>query len=270
MPLLTRITHVFGVPAAIFTAAACGGASRDAGSGQRPASSDTVRVAVAANFAVPHDTLAHRFTTSTGIVVVATLGATGQLYAQIVNGAPVDLLLAADTLRPALLEASGAAVGGTRFTYAAGRLALYAPRQASLLDAPQRLVVPDVRHIAIADPTTAPYGAAAMQALGHWGIADRVGTRIVRGESIAQTFQFVSSGAAEAGFVALSQVIRLPGARYFVVPDSLHDPIRQDAVLLARAKDSAAARKYLDFLKSAEARSVIESFGYSVPVPVVR
>lgn len=243
--------------------AACGGASTPATGG----SGDTVRVAVAANFAVPHDTLASRFSAATGVAVVSTVGSTGQLYAQIINGAPVDLLLAADTLRPALLESNGEAAPATRFTYASGRLALYAPRQAGRIDSPERLVAPAIHRVAIADPATAPYGAAAMQVLARWRLTDQLAPRLVRGESIAQTFQFVSSGAAEAGFVALSQVIRLADARYFAVPDSLHDAIRQDAVLLARATDHPAARRYLEFLKSDEARAVIESFGYSVPAP---
>lgn len=226
---------------------------------------DTVRVAVAANFAAPHDTIARHFTAATGVAVVALVGSTGQLYAQISNGAPVDVFLSADTVRPAQLERDGAAVAGSRFTYAAGRLALYAPRQSGIIDGPVGLSATAIRHIAIADPAAAPYGEAAMRVLDRWGIASRVNARLVRGESIAQTFQFVASGAAEAGFVALSQVIRVPGARYYVVPDSLHDPIAQDAVLLKRATGGAAAARYVDYLKGADARAVIESFGYFVP-----
>jgi molybdate transport system substrate-binding protein len=135
------------------------------------------------------------------------------------------------------------------------------------VDSPGRLVAAEIRHVAVADPALAPYGAAAMQVLARWNVAARLAPRIVRGESIAQTLQFVSSGAAEAGFVALSQVIRLDGARYYLVPDSLHDRVSQDAVLLTRASGSAAARRYLEYLRSAAARAVIESFGYTVPPP---
>ncbi|HVZ48920.1 MAG TPA: molybdate ABC transporter substrate-binding protein [Gemmatimonadaceae bacterium] len=246
--------------------AACGGRASSGSAAARTAG-DTVRVAVAANFTAPHDTIARHFTDSTGVVVVTTVGATGQLYAQVMNGAPFDVLLAADTLRPALLEANGAGVRGTRFTYAAGRLALYAPTQPALVDSPERLTASAIRHVAVADSAAAPYGAAALQVLARWNVAARIAPRLVHGESIAQTFQFVSSGAAEAGFVALSQVIRLGGARYYVVPDSLHDRIGQDAVLLSRATRNAAARRYLEYLRSAPARAVIESFGYAVPQP---
>lgn len=233
--------------------------------GNVAAAADTVRVAVAANFAVASDTLAARFTASTGITIVSTIGSTGLLFAQVHNGAPFDVFLAADTVRPAMLEADGAAVPGSRFTYAMGALALYAPRRPAVIDTPAGLTAPSVRHLAIADPALAPYGAAAMQVMSRWRVADALAPRLVRGESLAQTFQFVSSGAADAGFVALAQVIRMAGARYFVVPDSLHDAIRQDAVLLARARAHAGARRYLDFLRSAEGRSVIASFGYGVP-----
>lgn len=224
-----------------------------------------MRVAVAANFAAPHDSLATRFSDSTGIAVVATIGSTGHLYAQIMNGAPVDVFLSADTLRAAELESNGTAVHGQRFAYAAGRLALYAPRLTPPVDGPAPLIASRVRRVAIADPGTAPYGAAAMQVLRRWGVADRLAPRLVRGESIAQAFQFVQGGAAEAGFVALAQVIRRTDARYYVVPDSLHDPIRQDAVLLARAANNPAAAQYFAFLRSPAARAVIASFGYTTP-----
>lgn len=229
------------------------------------APADTVRVAVAGNFAAVQDSLARRFTDSTGIAVVSIVGSTGVLYAQITHGAPYDILLAADTLRPAQLEARGLAVPGTRFTYATGRLALYAPGLGHPVDSPRRLADRSIRHIAVADSATAPYGAAAMQVLARWGVADELAPRIVRGESIVQAFQFVAGGAAEAGFVALSQVVGLRGAAYYVVPDSLHDPIAQDAALLSPAVGSDAARSYLGFLKSETARSLIEAAGYTVP-----
>jgi molybdate transport system substrate-binding protein len=249
-----------GAPAFV-ALASCRGSDRAAGAVAR----DTVRVAVAANFAAPHDTLAHRFAAATGITVLASIGATGQLYAQAINGAPFDVFLAADTLRAAMLEQEGQVVAGTRFTYAAGRLALYAPRAQGVINTPALLTASAIRHVAVADSATAPYGAAALELLARWGTGPALTRRLVRGESIAQTFQFVESGAAEAGFVALSQVIGKPPATYWVVPDSLHAPIAQDAVLLRHGASNAAARRYLEFLRSDSARAVITSFGYGVP-----
>ncbi|MEA3245585.1 MAG: molybdate ABC transporter substrate-binding protein [Gemmatimonadota bacterium] len=253
--------------AAVLGAAACGASGDGAAADVRAAPRDTVRVAVAANFAQPHDTIARRFTDATGIAVVATLGSTGQLYAQIEHGAPVDVFLAADTLRPALLERSGAAVRGSRFTYATGRLAIYAPALDDVVDSPRGLLAAAVRHVAVADSASAPYGAAALAVLRRWGVRAAVDARLVRGESIGQAYQFVASGAAEAGFVALSQVIREPRIRYFVVPDSLYPPIAQDAVVLSRAAANPGATRYTEFLRGLEGRAVIESFGYGVPGP---
>lgn len=261
-----------GAPVAIIaagvllSAAACGASGGGASAGDAPR--DTVRVAVAANFAEPQELLARRFGAANGVTVVTTTGSTGQLYAQVVHGAPVDIFLAADTLRPALLERDGLAVPGSRFTYAAGRLVLYAPGLDRVVDSPRRLLDPGIRHVAVADSAAAPYGAAAMAVLRRWGARAAVEPRLVRGESINQTYQFVESGAAEAGFVALSQVIRREGRRYVVLPDSLYPPIAQDAVVLRRGAMNADAVRYAAFLRGPEGRAIIESFGYRAPPPL--
>jgi molybdate transport system substrate-binding protein len=227
-----------------------------------------VAVAVAANFAAVHAELARRFEAGSGHTVTTSPGATGQLYAQIVNGAPFDVLLAADEERPRRLEEAGMAVAGTRFSYAIGRLVLYGPGLDSVRAGGQDLLVEGaIERIAIANPRTAPYGAAAEDVLARIGGRPAVRKRVVRGESIGQAFQFVQSGAAELGFVALSQVVGRPPTSYWLVPTGLHGPIRQDAVLLARAANNAGARAYLAYLRGDEARGVIERFGYATEPP---
>ena len=225
----------------------------------------TVHVAVAANFAGVQAELAQRYMQKTGDTVRTSVGATGQLYAQIKNGAPFDVLLSADAERPRLLEEEGAAVAGTRFTYALGRLALYAPRRDSMTVAGPELLSGNFQHIAIANPANAPYGAAALETIRRLSAEQAVAGKVVQGESIAQTLQFVNSGAAELGFVAYSQVVREPAHTYWLIPREYHTAIVQDAVLLRAGQNNAAARAYLDFLRSDEAQTVLRSFGYDVP-----
>ncbi len=225
-------------------------------------------MAVAANFLHPSEALQTLFATHTGHRLRISSGSTGQLYAQIVNGAPYDVFLAADQRRPRLLEERGLAVHGSRFTYAMGALTLWSPDAARIDEAgPRVLRRSDFRHLAIANPELAPYGLAARQALQTLGLWDALGSKLVRGENIAQTFQFVVTGNAELGFVALSQVLsprnRAPGSRWNV-PGTLHEPIRQDAVLLARGRDNPAASAFLGFLRSAKAAALIRSFGYDL------
>lgn len=239
-------------------------AAMAAGGGARLAQRGVVRVAVAANFAGVQDSLARRFTRATGYEVRAILGSTGQLYAQARNGAPFDVFLSADAERPRRLERDGLAVPGTRFTYAEGRLALYAPSLDTLRGASE-LRSRRWRHLAVADPKTAPYGVAAEEALRRLGLAAAVADRLVRGENIGQTLQFVRSGGAELGFVAYSQVLGEPARRYWLVPRSLHSPVVQDAVLLRAGAANPAARAYLHFLRGDEARRIIESHGYDTP-----
>lgn len=225
-----------------------------------------VAVAVAANFSAPMQQIATRFEQDTGHRLRLAFGSTGKFYAQIVNGAPFDVLLAADDETPARLEREQQAVAGTRLTYAVGRLALWSAR-ATYVDAAGRILHHgDFRHLALANPKTAPYGAAALQVMRRQGVLPRLQTRFVQGENIAQTWQFVASGNAELGFVALSQVFKdgqISRGSAWLVPTELHDPIRQDAVLLARGRDNAAARALLHYLRSQPARAIMRAYGYA-------
>jgi molybdate transport system substrate-binding protein len=232
--------------------------SPSAGGGERL----EVRVAVAANFAEVQSQLAERFEKGTGHRVVASVGSTGQLYAQVMNGAQFDVFLSADAKRIDLLEQAGADVDGTRFTYAVGRLAMFAPARASLRSVEVELRDTANRKIAIANPATAPYGDAAMQMIEHLGLRPVVATRLVRGESVTQTYQFVKTGAAEIGFVALSQVLKDPERTYSIVPQEMHRPIVQDAVMLVYGETNPAARAYLEFLRGEVAKRIIRAAGY--------
>jgi molybdate transport system substrate-binding protein len=233
----------------------------DGGEGGR----SLVRVAVAANFAATHQGLVREFELETGIVVETSVGATGYLYAQVANGAPYDVFLAADVDRPRRLEAEGLAVRGTRFTYALGRLALYAPQWDSVRAGDSELRTRPYRHLAIANPRTAPYGSAAREVIERWSLWNRLEPLIVRGENVGQAFQFVESGAAEVGFVALSQVLDRDRHSYWIVPDSLYTSIRQDAVLLRHGEGNVGAEAFLRFLQSDEGRQVIATTGYRLP-----
>jgi molybdate transport system substrate-binding protein len=224
-----------------------------------------VRVAVAANFAAAQEELARRFQANSGIEVETSLGSSGQLYAQIINGAPYDVFLSADVARPDRLEHDGQTVPGTRFTYAVGRLVLYAPGWGLTDSVEMKLRDRPFQHLAIADPRIAPYGVAARQVLERWGLWDGLQTRLVQGESVGQAFQFVDAGAAELGFVALSQVIARREREYWIVPRELHRPLRQDAVLLRTGEPNTGARGFLQFLKSEEGQRIIARFGYALP-----
>ncbi len=226
-----------------------------------------VQVAVAANFTAPAKRIAAEFQKDTGHKALLAFGGTGKFYAQVRNGAPFEVLLAADDTTPARLEAEGAAVAGTRFSYATGRLALWSAK-AGYVDAQGAVLqTGDFRHLAIANPKLAPYGAAAVETLTALKLLDGVQAKFVQGENIAQAHQFVSSGNAELGFVALSQVMqdgRIAVGSAWVVPARLHQPIRQDAVLLTRGRGKPAAAAWLDYLKSRKAQTIIKSFGYEI------
>jgi molybdate transport system substrate-binding protein len=234
-----------------------------------------VTVAVAANVAGPMQKIATLFAQDTGHVAKLAVGSTGKLYAQIQNGAPFDVLLAADDETPLKLEQDKRAVSGTRFTYAIGRLALWSP-QPQLVDAQgevlQRLLRKDATtaetryRLALADPRLAPYGAAALQVLQRLNLRQAWRDRTVQGESVAQAWQFVATGNAALGFVALSQVWvdgRLSQGSLWVVPEDWHDILRQDAVLLMAGQHNPAARAWLDYLRSDKARAVLRQSGYS-------
>lgn len=226
-----------------------------------------VQVAVAANFAGPMKVLAADFEKATGHKAVLSSGSTGKFYAQIRSGAPFDVFLAADDETPAKLDTDGATVPGSRVTYATGKLVLWSARP-DLVDAKGEVLKNgQFAHIALAAPRLAPYGAAAVQTMTRLGVLARLESKFVQGESIGQAFGFVSTGNAELGFVALSQVWengKLKSGSAWIVPAELHSPIHQDAVLLSRGKDNAAAVALVAFLKSDAAKAVIRSFGYDV------
>jgi molybdate transport system substrate-binding protein len=224
-----------------------------------------VPVAVAANFTAPMEKIAVEFAKDTGHKAVLTFGATGNFYAQIRNGAPFMLLLAADDQTPARLEKEGAGVAGTRFTYAIGRLVLWSAKPGVVDDKGEVLAKGRFEHIAVANPTLAPYGAAAIETLSRLNLLEKVRPRLVQGENIGHAFQFVATGNAPLGFVALSQVMvdgRIAKGSAWVVPAGLHEPIRQEAVILSRGKDSAAAAALAAYLRSDKARAIIRSYGY--------
>lgn len=231
-----------------------------------PVSARETLVAVAANFSEPAAALEERFEADSGDTLTLVIGSTGKLYAQIVNGAPFDAFLAADSERPLLLEEAGRAVAGSRFTYALGRLALWSPDPNRVAtDGAATLGEGTFRLLAIANPRLAPYGSAAVQTLETLGLSAALRGKLVMGENVGQAYAMVATGNAELGFVAVSQVLGLPsgaaGSRWDV-PADMHPPIRQDAALLARGADKGVAAEFLRFLHSAEARRIIRGFGY--------
>lgn len=225
-----------------------------------------VQVAVAANFAAPMQKIAASFEKDTGHKAVLSFGATGKFYAQIRNGAPFAVLLAADDETPARLLQDGLGVLGSNFTYAMGRLALWSAQPGMVDDQGAVLGRPLPGKLALADARLAPYGAAALQVLVQRGLADRLRPQWVTGENIGQTFQFVKTGNAALGFVALSQVMvdgKIASGSAWVVPASLHEPIRQDAVLLKTGEHNAVAKALLQYLRSDAARTVMRGYGYT-------
>ncbi|CRM13067.1 MULTISPECIES: molybdate ABC transporter substrate-binding protein [Pseudomonas] len=231
------------------------------------AQADEVQVAVAANFTAPIQAIAADFEKDTGHKLVASFGATGQFYTQIKNGAPFQVFLSADDTTPQKLEAEGDTVKGSRFTYAVGTLALWSAKE-GYVDAQGEVLKRNAfKHLSIANPKAAPYGLAATQVLAKEGLTDQVRDKIVEGQNITQAYQFVSTGNAELGFVALSQIYKdgkLSSGSAWIVPSSLHDPIKQDAVILTKGKDSAAAKALVDYLKGPTAAAVIKSYGYEL------
>lgn len=224
-----------------------------------------VRVAVASNFAATFQRLAARFEQQTGQGVRSSTGSTGLLYEQIRAGAPFDVLVAADAEHPARLIAEGLAVEGSRVSYAEGRLVLWGPAWAEQRPRLDDMLSDQVRHIAIAKPGLAPYGAAARQVLEQSGLWGRVQDKLVYGENVGQAFQFVASGNAELGLVAWAQVLAGPWETppgYWLVPRGMHEPLIQDAVLLKTGETNAAARALLSFLAGEEAQEVIRASGY--------
>ena len=228
---------------------------------------DEVQVAVAANFTAPMQKIAAEFEKDTGHKALLAFGATGKFAAQIRNGAPFQVLLAADDETPAKLEADGQTVAGSRFTYAIGKLVLWSARPGYVDDQGAVLKKGEFNKLALANPKLAPYGVAAIESMTKLGVLGAAEGKFVQGENIAQTYQFVSTGNAELGFVALSQVMKdgkIAAGSAWVVPNTLHSPIRQDAVILAKGKGNAAATALMGFLKSEKAKAIIKAYGYDL------
>lgn len=226
-----------------------------------PATAAEVNVAVAANFTEPAKEIAEAFAKASGHHATLSFGASGDFYAQIAHGAPYAVFLSADAERPAKAEQAGLATPGTRFTYAVGRLVVYS-KTPGLVDGPGVLKRGAFQKLSIADPVTAPYGLAAVQTLQKLGLYEQLKPKLVQGASITQAYQFVATGAAEVGFVALSQVINVQGGSRWVVPAGDYAPIAQQAVLLKTGQDEPAARAFLAFLKGPKARAIIRRYGY--------
>lgn len=222
--------------------------------------------AVAANFAAAMTRIEPGFEQASGHRLTVVLGSSGKFLQQIQQGAPFDVLLSADVERPELLAKSGLGVPASRFTYAIGRLTLWSPDAKAFGDGEAYLKAGAFRHLAIANPAVAPYGAAARRVLEQLGLWPGLQHKIVRAEDIGQVYAMAASGAAEAAFVASSSVLAggKPGSQW-LVPQNLHPPLKQDAILITRAQDNPAARALLDYLKTPAAREVIESLGYDLP-----
>ncbi|MDR1227659.1 MAG: molybdate ABC transporter substrate-binding protein [Azoarcus sp.] len=224
-----------------------------------------VAVAVAANFTAPMQEIVAEFAKDTGHKAVPSFGSTGQFYTQIKNGAPFGVFLAADDTTPAKLEQEGGTVAGSRFTYAIGTLVLWSAQEGFVDGKGIVLEKNNFAHLSIADPVKAPYGTAAVETLKKLGLYERLSAKIVTGNNIAQAHQFVSTGNAELGFVALSQVYKtgkLTSGSAWIVPAELYEPILQDAVLLANARDNDAAIALLKYLREPKAAAIIKSYGY--------
>lgn len=231
------------------------------------AGADEIQVAVAANFTVPMQKIAADFEKESGHKVQLVAGSTGKFYAQIKNGAPFEILLAADDETPEKLEKEGAAVTGSRFTYAIGKLVLWSAKPGFVDDKGEVLRKGEFKHLSLANPKLAPYGAAGIETLTALKLIDAVQPRIVQAENITQAQQYIATGNAELGFVALSQVIKdgkIGEGSGWIVPTALYQPIRQDAVLLDKGRGKPAAEALLKYLRGEKARSVILSYGYAL------
>jgi molybdate transport system substrate-binding protein len=228
---------------------------------------DEAQVAVAANFAEPIKAIAAVLRKTTGHTLQITLGATGKLYAQIANGAPFDVLLAANSDTPAQLEKDGLAQPGSRFTYATGKLVLWSADTAKVDGKGDVLKTPGLRKVAYANPKVAPYGVASVEVLDKLGLTAALAPKLVQGESIGQTFTFAYTGNADVGFVALSQVLeggKLKSGSMWIIPQNLYTPIRQDAVVLQRGASNPAAQALVKLLKSPDIKDLIRSYGYGI------
>ena len=229
------------------------------------AQADTVSVAVASNFTAPMQKIAAQFEKDTGHKAELSFGATGKFYAQINNGAPFGVLLAADSTTPEKIAKEGKGDAASRLTYAIGKLVLWSKDPGYVDNKGKVLQKNDFRHIAIANPKVAPYGLAATQTLNKLGLLGAIQPKFVQGENIGQTYQFAATGNAQLGFVALSQVMedgKIKSGSAWIVPAEMHEPIRQDAILLNNAKDNEATKALMTYLKGDKARAIISAYGY--------
>ncbi|MDN5849240.1 MAG: molybdate ABC transporter substrate-binding protein [Nitrococcus sp.] len=228
-----------------------------------PAFADDVSVAVAANFTEAAEEIATAFNAATGHTARLSFGASGQFYTQITQAAPFEVFLSADDERPALAVEEGFGVEGSVFTYAIGQLVLYST-DAALVTGEETLTAGEFQKLSVADPETAPYGVAAIETMTALGVIEVLRPKFVTGTNISQAYQFVQSNSAEIGFVALSQISQVEGGSRWIVPAELHEPIRQDAVLLKTGEDNPAATAFVNFLKGDQAHAIIEKYGYAL------
>lgn len=224
---------------------------------------DTTNVAVAANFTDAATEIAAAFKEASDHEAILSFGATGQFYTQITQDAPFEVFLAADDERPTLAVTEGYGVDGTVFTYAIGQLVLYSAEEGKVTG-PETLEAGDFNQIAIANPETAPYGKAAIEAMTKLGVYDALQSKVVQGQNIGQTYQFVETGNAEVGFVALGQVSQTEAGSRWIVPQDMYEQIAQDAVLLKKGENNPAAIAFIEFLKGDEASAIIEKYGYAL------
>lgn len=230
-------------------------------------SAGQLSVAVAGNFYKPLQVISAQYQALTGDKILLSVGATGQLYAQLINGAPFEILLAADRASPSKLVEQGLAVKGSQFTYAKGKLLLWSSDPSLVDDAGEILRSPQIVHLAIANPKTAPYGAAAIDVLKNLGVYQQLKDKIVEGQSVGQSFQQISSGVVSLGIIALSQLVvdnKIASGSGWVIPTTLYQPIEQDAVLLIKGTTNPIAKDFLRYLQTPECKEIIRSFGYEV------
>jgi molybdate transport system substrate-binding protein len=227
------------------------------------ADADQINIAVAANFSAPAKEIAAAFRQASGHEALLSFGAAGQFYSQITQDAPFYIFLSADEARPKKLADEGFAVPGSRFTYAIGKLVLWS-KQAGFVKGEQTLKDAAFAKLAICNPVAAPYGAAAVETLKSLKLYDALQPKFVKGADLLQAFQFVDTGNAELGFLAMSQLTGNIGGSRWIVPQELYAPIRQDAVLLRKGADSEAAKAFMEFLKGPQARAIIEKYGYAL------
>ena len=229
--------------------------------------SATVLVAVAANFSKPMTEIVSQFEKATGHSAKLSFGSSGKFVSQLENGGPFEVLLSADEKGPEKLEQAGLTVPNSRFVYALGKLVLWSATPNFVDDKGKILMTSNFKHLALADPKVAPYGAAAIDVLKKMKLLEKLQPLFVQGENIAQTYQFISTANAELGFLALSQVIengKIVGGSSWIIPDNLHAPIRQGAVLMKKGAENPAARALIDYLKSIPALAIIDKYGYDL------